>query len=307
MIDWDEEWRAAQRTCARPPRAAEWDQRATSFSRRAPDSSYEDRVLQLLAPPRSWSVLDVGSGAGTLAVPLASRVTSVTALDFSPAMLDQLRRRCAEDGIVNVSAVLGRWEDDWERLGIGMHDLALASRSMVVEDLHAAVTKLDRAALRMVCISAPAGGGSQDRRVFDAVGRPFQPGPDYIYVYNLLHQMGIFANVSFISQDQWRVYESREAGLEAMRWMLRDVTPAELERLRAYVEAELVRHEHGWRLRAPSTVRWAVIWWTKDPSWRGTPEPACACERTVEGPRDLEPQPKPHTQDKETYRERSDR
>jgi ubiquinone/menaquinone biosynthesis C-methylase UbiE len=39
-------------------------------------------------------------------------VASVTALDFSTAMLARLRERCAQEGLVNVRTVLGAWQDE---------------------------------------------------------------------------------------------------------------------------------------------------------------------------------------------------
>ena len=264
MIDWEAAWKAALRD--RPPRGGpdEWDQRASSFARHVADSDYAEKLLHILQPQPSWSVLDVGCGSGTMAVPLARRVASVTALDFSPRMIELLRRRCAEEGIENVTAVIGSWGDDWDRLGIGTHDVALASRSLAVEDLRGAVTKLDRAARRQVFISSLVGDGPADRRIFEAVGRTFRPGPDYIYVYNLLHQMGIFANVSFLSSVEWKGYATHAEALEELRWMLKSPTAEELDRLKAYLAAQLRAHEGAWRLPAPRTIRWAVIWWEKE-------------------------------------------
>jgi ubiquinone/menaquinone biosynthesis C-methylase UbiE len=49
-------------------------------------------------------VLDVATGPGTLALEIAPRVKRVDALDFSPAMLEQLERRRRELRIENVHA-----------------------------------------------------------------------------------------------------------------------------------------------------------------------------------------------------------
>lgn len=262
MIDWDAEWRAGQRT--RPPTGPEgWDTRAASFARRA-DSGYADELLRLLDPDPSWTVLDVGCGAGTLACPLAGRTASVTALDFSPVMIDLLRARCAEEGIGNVRPVVARWEDDWDRLGIGPHDLALASRSMAVEDLRGALVKLDRRARRLACVSAPVGDGPRDRRIVEAAGRTFTSRPDYVVVVGLLHALGIHADVTLIAQQEWKAYRSLDEAVAGTAWMLPDATPEELERLRAFLARTLVAHQGGLRLPAPREVRWAVVRWSKD-------------------------------------------
>src|SRR3954454_24836822 len=59
-----------------------------------------DTLLALARPEETW--LDVGSGAGRYALPLALRVREVLALDASPGMLQGLRAGMAEHGIANV-------------------------------------------------------------------------------------------------------------------------------------------------------------------------------------------------------------
>jgi SAM-dependent methyltransferase len=54
-------------------------------------------------------VLDVAAGPGTFAVPLAKRVAQVTATDFSPAMLDQLRIQADKEQVENIELLAGRW------------------------------------------------------------------------------------------------------------------------------------------------------------------------------------------------------
>jgi SAM-dependent methyltransferase len=262
-IDWNAAWKRAREE--RPLRrdASFWNKRAPSFSKHVTGSDYEKSFLDLMQPQPSWSVLDIGCGPGTLAVPLAGRIAKVTALDFSPGMLELLRQRCQDGGITNITAINGSWEDDWEALGIDTHDVVIASRSTVVEDLREALVKLDQAARQRVFISAMVGDGPHDRRIYDAVGRQLKTGPDYIYAYNLLHQMGIYANVSFISTGEWRSYENIDEAIDEMRWMPDDLTSEELNRLNNYLVAEMVPHEGRWRLPAPKVVCWAVISWEK--------------------------------------------
>ena len=262
MIDWASEWATARRS---GPRTGpdEWDERAPSFASHAADPGYAEQILSLVEPPRSFSVLDVGSGPGTLAVPFSRRVARVTALDFSPAMLALLRARCRAEGIANVTAVLGSWEDDWDELGIPVHDLAIASRSLAVDDLGGALAKLDARAGRVACLCTSVGDGPRDRRVFEAVGRPFQPGPDYLNVYGHLRGMGICADVAVIGREEWRVYASPQEAAASMAGMLRGITAAEQARLLSFLEDRLTSCPGGLRLPEPRLIRWAVIWWRK--------------------------------------------
>lgn len=262
-IDWNAAWQKAREGLSQGSDSSFWDKRAPAFARHVKETDYERKFLDLMQPDPSWSVLDFGCGAGTLAVPLARRVASVTAVDFSRVMLDLLRHACREEGLGNVTTIHGSWDDDWERLGIGTHDAVIASRSLVAHDLRDAVTKLDRAARRSVHISSLVGDGPQDRRIHEAAGRTLVSGPDYIYLYNLLYQMGIRASVNFITHREWKVYGDLEQALEGSCWMLRDATPQELERLREYLAVTLLPHDGGWRFPEPRVVRWALISWEK--------------------------------------------
>jgi SAM-dependent methyltransferase len=262
-FDWNAAWQAARDRGVRRRSREVWDRRAPSFARNAEVTSYVGQVLAHIDPAPDWSVLDVGCGAGTLAVPLARRVRSVTALDFSPRMLELLGARCAAEGVANVVPVLGAWEDDWARLGIGTHDVAIASRSLSVDDLRGALVKLDAAARRRVHVAAPAGEGPIDGRVVAAAGRTHLPGPDYLYTYNLLHQLGIYATVAFAEVTDARRYATPEEAYEGLLWMVPEPTPEEAARLRAWLAQELVAGQDGLRLARPRTVRWAILSWSK--------------------------------------------
>ena len=266
-LDWNELWRtaAASHWPDLRNRVQYWDRRAASFAQRRPGGAYVRAVLEHLAPEPHWSVLDVGCGTGTLAIPLAGRVREVTAVDFSAAMLAHLahdRDRC---GIRNLRTVHAGWEDDWARAGIGVHDLAIASRSLVVDDLAAALGKLDRSARRKVLIVAPAGGGPVDRGVLAAIGRPAQPGPDYIYVYNLLHQSGIYAHVRVLDLGEDLSFPSPEEALGFFRGFIERLQPLEEERLAAHLDKHLAPRAGRWVLEDAQPCRWALIWWEKGP------------------------------------------
>ncbi len=240
-----------------------WDGRASEFSRYAASTGYADRFIALMDIDPDWTVLDMACGGGTLAIPLSRRVKSVTAVDFSSNMLDIVTWRCSRSGITNVKTVQARWEDDWESLGIGLHDVAIASRSLIGEDVRGLIGKLDRAARKDVYISTVVGDGPFDRRLFEATGRQFKPGYDYIYYYNLLYEMGIRAGVAFIAEEHRNGWGSHEEAMGDQRWMFRGMTGDEERKVSAYLKEQLVRTDDGWKLPYSRNCSWAVMWWSK--------------------------------------------
>ena len=218
----------------------------------------------MIDPAPGATVLDVGSGPGTLALPLARRVSRVTALDFSGQMLAELEGRAAAEGITNIRTVRGAWEDDWPALGLEPHDIAVASRSLSVDDLEGALVKLNAFARQRVYLTDRVGPGPFDPEIFAAVGRKFEPGPDYIITVNLLYRLGIYARVDFIPAEYTSVYSSREEAIDSCRWMLDELRPGEEEKFEAFL-AERLRQEPagGWVLPRRHQPLWAVLWWDK--------------------------------------------
>ena len=264
-IDWNVLWQKAHAGKHVPIHDPKfWNKRAPEFTRHATASDYIGQFIEIMKPEPHWSILDIGCAAGTLAVPLAPSVKTITAMDPSAAMLCLLGERCSTQGIGNIRAVNGRWEDNWDELGIGIHDVAIASRSLIVDDLRGAVLKLDSRARKRVYLSALVGDGPYDRRIVEAVGRKFSIGADYIVVYNLLRQMGIYANVAFTVNREEKVYSGIDDALKSMRWMIYEMTPEEEAKLRGHLQKHLIQEDGHWKLPYRRVVRWAVLWWEKD-------------------------------------------
>jgi SAM-dependent methyltransferase len=254
-------------TTPSPPSEASdfWDKRAATFAAYAPSTGYAESFLNLMPIEPQWSILDMACGAGTLAVPLARKVQSITAVDFSGNMLEILEKRCQEEGIANVRRIHGRWEEDWDALGIGRHDVAIASRSLPFDIAEEAISKLDTVAGKSVYLSLAVGNGPHDPQLYQAVGRPFSPGPDYIYYYNLLYRMGINASLTFIRERHENAWDTFTDALDAQRWMFSNLTDVEEEKIKEYLLEHLLCEGDRWRLPYERSCSWAVIWWEKQP------------------------------------------
>ena len=74
-----------------------WEQIASGEDAVARRGDLVDSLCALV-PPRA-RIVDLGCGAGHLAVDLAQRSFTVTAADFSPAMLQRARRRAEDSGV----------------------------------------------------------------------------------------------------------------------------------------------------------------------------------------------------------------
>jgi len=68
---------------------------------------YARRALELAAPPEAADVVDVACGPGTLALLAAATANRVAAIDFSPEMIERLRRHMGYGVHGNIDACVG--------------------------------------------------------------------------------------------------------------------------------------------------------------------------------------------------------
>ena len=249
--------------------AAFWDRRARHFRGGDEASLYVAGFIEHMRIRPGESVLDVGCGSGALALPLARDGHDVVGLDFSKGMLDVLRRLASADGLRNVRTVQAGWDDDWKAVGVGVADVVIASRSLDVRDLRAALQKLDAFAHRRVCVTLPADGLLYPQLLaHEAVGRPCRKRGDQVTAVNVLRQMGIEAEVASLEHASASRYESPEAALESLRRMIAPADALEERALERYVAEHLLETtgDDGrpeWRQEPEITVRWAFLAWDK--------------------------------------------
>ena len=238
-----------------------WEKRSSSFADHAGKTHYPNEFLNLMSLASDLTVLDMGCGGGALAIPLAARVKKITAVDFSSNMLSIVENICKEQNITNIETILGEWDSDWATLGIGKYDIAISSRSLRAENSAPYIQKLINAARRQVFISSPEGNGPLDTKLLEFAGRDTTPKSDYRQIMDVLHDMGISADISFIEEshaDRWRTFEE---AVDGQKWMFMGTTPEEDERIRLYFERNLIQKDGMFQLPYRRTYRWAVMWW----------------------------------------------
>lgn len=238
--------------------ASAWDGRAAGMAARALRSDYARDFVARMDLTGARSLLDVGCGPGTIALAVAEQLERVVCLDYSPAMLDALRTQAAAQGLQQVEALHRAWEDDWS--DVPVCDIAVASRATLVDDIDAALARLDAHARLRVYVTHPVGGHFTDPAIQRVVGRSVPNTPDYIYLVNILHRMGIHPRLDYLTQ------ESRLAGAQdfadyaqRVAWSMGGLDEDETARLQAWYERATPAERTG------EPMRWAFISWEKTP------------------------------------------
>lgn len=101
--------------------------------------------------------------------------------------------------------------------------------------------------------------GELRRAIYGEEYRAWRP-PDYIFVYNILYDMGIYANVEIREFEHEEHYVSLDETVLKFKEAY-DVSSEREEALRGYLSKALVKDPSGLRLRR--RMRTAMIWWKK--------------------------------------------
>lgn len=232
-----------------------WDKKASSMNERVHNSIYNEQFLELLDLEGINSLLDVGCGVGNLSLLLAQKLDEVYALDYSSGMLEVLNQNAKEKNLTNIKTINKSWYDSWEN--VSKADLVIASRSMEVDDMKEALSKLNEKANKKVVISFKKGGSFVSEEILDILQKEIIKKPDYIYVLNILYQMGIYATVNFIkSEGRSNIYTSKEKFIESIKWSLGELSKDDIEALEIYYDSlDLNTYQEE------DFVEWAIISW----------------------------------------------
>ena len=244
--------------------------RCRKFSRMAKADNWKDswnRIRAMRITPES-RVLDIGAGPGTLAVPIAGIARHVTAVEPAPGMADCLDENIREAGIKNIVVVRKKWEDVEISADLACpYDVVVASYSLGVPDLRDALLKMDAASGKYVYIFWFADMQSPWRRNYGPIweqlfGVPAREHRQPNIIFNLLNQMGIYANVEVTKEDHVTSFAGIEEAVADQSAGLKLKTEEQVSILRDFLIRMLQPEDGRFVLKGRSYQ--AKIWWEKD-------------------------------------------
>jgi methyltransferase family protein len=134
--------------------------------------------------------------SGALSVLAAKKTDQIYGYDFSSRMLEFARENAKAYGAKNAKFAQKAFEDDWS--DVPECDVVFASRCLEVDDLKAALSKLLSKTKKSLYITFKVGGSFVDEDVLGAIGRKVEQKPDFVYLLNILFQMGYLPSLSYI-------------------------------------------------------------------------------------------------------------
>lgn len=261
QIDWNRLWNEDLKKMPTLNYSA-WDKIAAQFNRWMETDDYPQKLLEKIITYPQYTILDIGCGNGAVTLQIAKKVNHVTALDMSSEMLQFLRKNALNEELSNIDYIRSTLQDfEMDK----MYDVVIASRSLNgVADIKNELKKIDVAAKKYVFITIWGVNARRfEKKAYEIIGRNFQHHPDYLYVYNILHQMGIYANVEMLECETKPTYANLDEAIDFLRWRIKDLTDKEESLLKDYLKDVMINDDNGILQYPYDKSDWVLIWWKK--------------------------------------------
>lgn len=235
--------------------SADWDEKSRDMAQSTINSPYVDDFISRMKLSRDDVLLDIGCGPGALSIPLAKKVKEVIAIDFSAQMLAELKAYAAREGVDNIKTYHLGWDDDWSILP--PIDIAVASRSMEVSDIDAALLKMSTHASKGCYLTYKVGGSFVDMNILDYIGKHVKTKPDFWYIPIILYSHGYLPRIDYIETGRGSVRSGTEDEfVESLIWSIGSLEEEQQAKAREYYREVIIAQN-----RPPRSVNWAFIAW----------------------------------------------
>ncbi|MCL6611755.1 MAG: class I SAM-dependent methyltransferase [Peptococcaceae bacterium] len=264
-LDWANEWHKKHGECFWTKKLNEkgmtnegyWDSRSDEiYAAHDKITNYPGAILEKMIPflaPEA-KVLDIGAGSGAYSVPFAKISREVTVVEPSKGQLRRLAQKAR--GLENIKIVNKRWEEV-NREELEEYDLVNAAYCFSMPDIKEALGKMISCTKNVLFLVAFA--GSSLTPVLASIIPGYNPSPDYIYLYNLLYQMDIKANVEIITRRYLYPW-----GLLQKLWAEDyDLAPDEKESALAFFQKNNLIVSRDGAMLIKCWYRDAVIWFQR--------------------------------------------
>ncbi len=226
------------------------------------DDPVIDKILSKISP--TSTVLDVGGGAGRIALPLALKASHVTVAEPSESMIEQLQEEAQQSGITNVSVVQSLWEE----ARTAPADVVICAHVLYgVADAEPFIRKLAEHAKQQVMIlcftRAPISRLSPFWLPVHGEERIDMPGLSELMP--LLWEMGIYPDVEMFEPSPQQTFESHEHAHDQLlnRLYVKPNTEQD-DRLKKAIQDLLIETSDGLAIRDVEPGRQGLIIWSPE-------------------------------------------
>jgi len=160
------------------------------------------------------SVIEIGPGTGNFTVLMAKKAGYIIGIDFSEAMLAELEKRLEAEGIENVGAVCGKWED--AELTAPSDYIVSVNSLYRVREIRKAVGKMKKFAKKGILILRTI-QRSFFYELYTSLGISAAEQKDYRLLPLFFWEQDMHCDVRFMKYKKKREFPDIENALEEIR------------------------------------------------------------------------------------------
>lgn len=220
-------------------------------------------IHELIIIKPGMKILDVGGGPGSLAIPFAVKGASVTVVEPSEGMVTILRENMKTHNVDAITPVMKRWELVENTDLTWPYDVVLASMSLGMPDIRAAIDKMCSVCKGIVCLLWFADTTPWEKILIDlwplVHGTKYNRAPKGEVLLNVIMQMGILPNVTFREEHFIARYPDLEAFVQDYTRRLFIAEPKDVDIVREYCRSHSSIKDG--QCIFPVQYKTIMIWW----------------------------------------------
>ncbi len=204
-----------------------WNKRAGNFAKKAhhPENRLNaEKLLDRFVWSKNETVLDIGAGPGSFAIPLARRVSKVLALDVATEMLTALAQQAQQEGVNNITTHVDSWLEAPADVVSGFDTMicfnALGCAALKEDGtchMGKAIAKMAVAARRGMVL-VPLADLPVDKPLLQALNMPFTSSrrERVALLFHIMVREGLLPDVEIISRPFFWAFASLAEGVDVI-------------------------------------------------------------------------------------------
>jgi SAM-dependent methyltransferase len=267
-INWRDAWQEMRKERMGKPKVSYdndfFNKTAEDFSKRIKLNDYEfgrksTAILNEIVDS-DCEILEIGTGPGTLTIPLSRIVNRVVGIEFSKIQINSLKTNLREANLTNVEIIDKNWEKITHDETMDVFDLVVCSHFLwQVEDVEKLLHTMENASKGFCAVIQPCGRDEIVGEIFEKMGDhkysgQFEPDADY-FAYVILREWGRLVNSRYFRYTFERDLEEQIRYVAGFIGRFLEVNAAVEKKIRDYL---LKRSDSGRYIEDNNAV---VMWW----------------------------------------------
>ncbi|MGL4669333.1 MAG: class I SAM-dependent methyltransferase [Methanobacteriaceae archaeon] len=263
-IDWEKKW-IEEFDKSPKTKGKKWDGAASKFRDWVSKDDYPNKLVKAIKTHPNMTILDLGCGEGSVTLKLAEKFKRVTALDSSIEMLKLLREEAEERRIYNIDYIHADLTDINVK-DVGKHDIILASRSVNgIREIKERLKVFDEIAEKGVYLTLFGPQKNEFKEeIYGLLNREYIKHPSHSFVYNMLEELKIYANVLNLNCSSLHEYDDTDEAIERLEWKMGEFSEEEKEKVIKYFNENLEETEDDTLVNPFEKPDWVMVWWDKN-------------------------------------------